>query len=70
MTSKQCKAYLHKNVKVKRYADSWHAVMIGNWVIGDYTNRSLAIDEVKRIRQAILETIMVDLILDKETKNK
>lgn len=69
MTPKQCKAYVRKVVKIKRWNGSY-SPMIGHWVVGSQGDYAWVKDEVKFLRQAILETIMVDLVLDKEVQSK
>jgi hypothetical protein len=43
--------------------------VIGDWVI-ERGDKTFIAHQVKRMRQAILETVIVDLVLNKETKSK
>jgi hypothetical protein len=64
MTSAQCQRYLQKTVKVKKTPVNY-MLMLGDWTI-QYGTRAEMLHEAGRLRRAILETVMLDLIISKE----
>jgi len=68
MTSKEAKAYITKVVKTKTNPSGSTSMMIGKWVIDVSSVHTYAKDQVRLIRQAILETIMVDCVISSDTE--
>lgn len=67
MTPEQCKEYVSDITKISisnidgiREYD----IKLGEWLIETYVDRKTANEQLYRLRQAILETIMVDLVIN------